>query len=144
MTDELQTTLPALSDLAVEVFGDEFHGISHSEQVENEQFSARMRGYQALAQEKARELDAGVNRLESTSDDDPGTEPRWTTDDVKVLSTFQTELLRFQGDYQRAVQEFSGVDINALEKTDKARAVQVRTGSMDDALKLLTAQRAQA
>lgn len=124
MTDEVQTTeLTPLSDLAVEVFGDEFHGISASERQETDQFAKRMRGYQDIAEQKSQE----VIQPES----DPATEPQWTTDELHALSTYQAEVQRFQGDYQRAVQAFNGIDINALEKTDKSRAVQIRVDARE-------------
>ena len=120
MTD---TQLTPLSDLAVEVFGDDFHGISASERGEDEQFAKRMRGYQDIAEQKSQE----VTQPES----DPGTEPQWTNDELHALSTYQAELQKFQGDYSRIAQEFNAIDINAIEKTDRARAVQIRTDARE-------------
>ena len=137
MTDEKQNTETqplALSDLAAEVF-------PYQENASGES------GYLGISASEHKTRDRIAKAFQPTErtahETDSGAQPQWSPEDVQAINQFQAAARQFEADRQRAIAEFGHVDLAALEKSDKARAVQVgadireRAGSLAQRYQML-------
>lgn len=140
MAEEHLPTERSLSEVAAEVYGDKYLEDPRAEPVRELQESRgpltidqavgvlrQSREQQSEEPEEDEPLPAAAQAEDETpSEDDAPTEAAlWTSDDVETLAQFQQAHQQLQQDlalYEQAKQ----IDLNALEKQDRSRAVALR------------------
>jgi hypothetical protein len=117
----------SLQELARETFGSEYH-----EEHKHAPNLTLDDAYERLQEKKdaRHEEQPSDTTKESPSIPDPQptvSDAIWSNDDLQTITVFQREAERFQADLQAFAQVQAQIDLNAIEKQDKAQAAAVRT-----------------
>jgi hypothetical protein len=114
----------SLQELARETFGSEYHEQERASLTLDDAYERLQEKKDARHEEQPSDT---TKEAPSVPDPQPASDAVWSNEDLGTITAFQRESERFQEDLQAFTQVQTQIDLNAIEKQDKAQAAAVRT-----------------